>query len=62
VVGGDPQDWATVELEADALQKNGNPYNQRYAWVMRFDDKGMIVQVRAYLDSALVQQAVDDNP
>ena len=37
-------------------------YPQRYAWVMRFDEHGIIVQVRAYLDSALVQNAVDQNP
>ena len=36
-------------------------YPQRYCWVMRFDDKGIIVKVRAYLDSALVQKALDQN-
>lgn len=40
----------------------GMPYPQRYAWVMRFDERGVIVQVRAYLDSALVQKAVESNP
>lgn len=68
-----------VELKADAVCKNGMPYPQRYAWAMRFDQKGIIVQaslgctvhaliaadfcpkVRAYLDSALVQKAVDEN-
>lgn len=39
----------------------GMQYPQRYSWVMRFDDKGIIVQVRAYLDSALVQRAIDQN-
>ncbi|KAI7498870.1 hypothetical protein KC357_g22 [Hortaea werneckii] len=65
VVGGGgssrDQDWAVVELEANAVCKNGMPYPQRYAWVMRFDVNGIIVQVRAYLDSALVQKAVDSN-
>ncbi|KAI7084218.1 hypothetical protein KC356_g6933 [Hortaea werneckii] len=61
VGGGTDQDWAVVELEANAVCKNGMPYPQRYAWVMRFDENGMIVQVRAYLDSALVQKAVDSN-
>jgi ketosteroid isomerase-like protein len=37
------------------------PYPQRYAWLLRFDEKGIIVQARAYLDSALVQKAVDGN-
>ncbi|KAI6821765.1 hypothetical protein KC340_g4639 [Hortaea werneckii] len=61
VGGGTDQDWAVVELEANAVCKNGMPYPQRYAWVMRFDESGSIVQVRAYLDSALVQKAVDSN-
>ncbi|KAK1053574.1 hypothetical protein LTR74_016255 [Friedmanniomyces endolithicus] len=62
VGGGADQEWATVELEANGICKNGMPYPQRYAWVMRFDDRGTIVQVRAYLDSALVQKAVNQNP
>ncbi|KAI7365268.1 hypothetical protein KC354_g5008 [Hortaea werneckii] len=88
VGGGGDQEWALVELKADAVCKNGKctvhlydtiageggrgetdeelqmvgmPYPQRYAWVMRFDENGTIVQVRAYLDSALVQKAVDSN-
>ncbi|KAI7209612.1 hypothetical protein KC333_g8637, partial [Hortaea werneckii] len=61
VGGGGDQEWALVELKADAVCKNGMPYPQRYAWVMRFDENGTIVQVRAYLDSALVQKAVDSN-
>ncbi|RMZ26861.1 hypothetical protein D0859_09068 [Hortaea werneckii] len=61
VGGGRDQEWALVELEANAVCKNGMPYPQRYAWVMRFDETGIIVQVRAYLDSALVQKAVDSN-
>ncbi|KAK3069094.1 hypothetical protein LTR53_012833 [Teratosphaeriaceae sp. CCFEE 6253] len=60
--GGADQEWATVELEANGVCKNGMEYPQRYAWIMRFDDRGTIVQVRAYLDSALVQKAVDQNP
>ncbi|KAK4543658.1 hypothetical protein LTR36_005303 [Oleoguttula mirabilis] len=61
VVGGGDEDWALVELEANSVCKNGMEYPQRYAWVMRFDKSNTIVQVRAYLDSALVQQAVDSN-
>ena len=32
-----------------------------YAWIMRFDENGMIVQVRAYLDTALLKQALEEN-
>ncbi|EME49837.1 hypothetical protein DOTSEDRAFT_20246 [Dothistroma septosporum NZE10] len=60
VVGGGDE-WATLELEANATCKNGMAYPQRYAWVLRFDEDGTVVQARAYLDSALVQKAVDGN-
>ncbi|KAK4634809.1 hypothetical protein CLAFUW4_00921 [Fulvia fulva] len=61
VIGGGDE-WATVELEANATCKNGMAYPQRYAWMLRFDESGTVVQARAYLDSALVQKAVDQNP
>ena len=35
-------------------------FDNRYCWVMRFDGE-TIVEVRAYLDSALVQKLIDDN-
>ena len=28
---------------------------------MRFDDRGQIVEVRAYLDSQMVKQAIEEN-
>lgn len=61
IVGGGEQEWAVIELKADATCLNGMPYNQQYAWIMRFDEKGTVVEARAYLDSALVQKAVDEN-
>ncbi|KAM3418320.1 hypothetical protein BST61_g4319 [Cercospora zeina] len=61
VIGGGDQEWATVELRANSVCKNGMPYPQRYAWLLRFDEKGTIVQAKAFLDSALVQKAVDGN-
>ncbi len=45
VVGGGDQPWAVLELEANATCKNGMEYPQRYAWILRFDDKGIVVQV-----------------
>ncbi|EMF17082.1 uncharacterized protein SEPMUDRAFT_137809 [Sphaerulina musiva SO2202] len=61
VFGGGDQEWATVELKADSVCLNGMPYPQRYAWLLRFDKSGTIVQTKAYLDSALVQKAVSSN-
>jgi ketosteroid isomerase-like protein len=53
-------DWAAVELKANATAKNGIDFANEYCWVCRFEgDK--IVQVRAYLDSALVKRVIDEN-
>jgi uncharacterized protein len=58
LVGGD---WAVVELRSEATAKNGLKFDNRYCWVCRFV-KGTIVEVRAYLDSALVARLFDENP
>ena len=58
VVGGD---WAAVELPSDATAKNGLRFDNRYCWVCRFVN-GMIVEVRAYLDSTPVTRLFDENP
>ena len=54
-------DWAAVELRSAATAKNGLRFDNRYCWVCRFV-KGMVVEVRAYLDSALVARLFDENP
>jgi uncharacterized protein len=54
-------DWAVVELHSEATAKNGLRFDNRYCWLCRFaDDK--IVEVRAYLDSALVALLFEQNP
>lgn len=54
-------DWAIVELRSLATAKNGLRFDNRYCWVCRFEgDK--IVEVRAYLDSALVARLFQENP
>jgi hypothetical protein len=54
-------DWAVVELHSLATAKNGFRFDNRYCWVCRFaGDK--IVEVRAYLDSALVARLFQENP
>jgi ketosteroid isomerase-like protein len=54
-------DWAVVELHSLATAKNGLRFDNRYCWVCRFSgDK--IVEVRAYLDSALVARLFRENP
>ncbi|MGA2917983.1 nuclear transport factor 2 family protein [Methanoregula sp.] len=51
---------AVVELEALSTANNGLPFHNQYCWICRFDG-GKIVEVRAYLDSALVQKVIDEN-
>ena len=53
-------DWAVVELEALSTALNGKPFANRYCWVCRFAGE-TIVEVRAYLDSALVAQLLAEN-
>jgi|SRR5579859_951494 len=52
--------WAAVELKANATAKNGADFANEYCWVCRFEE-GKIVQVRAYVDSALVKKVIDEN-
>jgi|SRR5271167_469054 len=54
-------EWAVVEVRSLATAKNGLRFDNRYCWVCRFAD-GKIVEVRAYLDSALVAQLFEENP
>ena len=54
-------DWAVVELHSDATAKNGLRFDNRYCWMCRFVN-GTIVEVRAYLDSALVARLFEENP
>ena len=54
-------DWAVVELHSEATAKNGLRFDNRYCWLCRFAD-GRIVEVRAYLDSALVARLFQENP
>jgi len=54
-------DWAVVELHSKATAKNGLRFDNRYCWICRFVN-GMIVEVRAYLDSALVARLFEENP
>ena len=59
LVDGDG-DTAAVELESLSTALNGKPFDNTYCWIARFSN-GTIVEVRAYLDSALVQQLIDEN-
>ncbi|KAK7028617.1 ketosteroid isomerase [Favolaschia claudopus] len=53
---------AILEVESQATQRNGNPYNNRYVWILIFTDEGKVVKIREYLDTALVQEVMQTNP
>jgi ketosteroid isomerase-like protein len=52
---------AVVELRSLATAKNGLRFDNRYCWVVDFRDE-VIVEVRAYLDSAMVSRLFEENP
>jgi hypothetical protein len=54
------EEIAVVELESLSTALNGKPFNNTYCWVCRFENN-IIVGVRAYVDSALVQMVIDEN-
>jgi ketosteroid isomerase-like protein len=54
-------DQAVVELHSLATAMNGMRFDNHYCWVVSFHD-GLIVRVRAYLDSALVARLFKENP
>ncbi|QIX01344.1 hypothetical protein AMS68_006861 [Peltaster fructicola] len=61
VIGGGDQPWATAELVTNAVCKNDFHFDNCYAWVVRYNEQGIIVEVRAYLDSWMVNQAIVEN-
>jgi uncharacterized protein len=52
---------AVVELHSLATARNGMRFDNRYCWVVYFQD-GLIVRVRAYLDSTMVARLFEENP
>jgi ketosteroid isomerase-like protein len=54
-------DQAVVELHSLATAKNGLRFDNRYCWVVYFKN-GVIVRIRAYLDSAMVTRLFEENP
>jgi len=53
-------DTAVVEMESLSTALNSKPFNNTYCWVVNFKNS-IIVEVRAYVDSALVQKVIDEN-
>lgn len=53
-------DQAAVEQVQLSTANNGKVFNNKYCWVCRFDGD-IIVEVRAYLDSELVKELIEQN-
>jgi uncharacterized protein len=53
-------DIAVVEMTSTSITLNGKLWPNTYCWILRFVD-GIIKEVRAYVDSYLVQQVIDEN-
>jgi len=51
---------AVVEMESLSTAINGKPFNNTYCWIVNFEN-GIIINVRAYVDSALVKRVLDEN-
>lgn len=52
---------AIVELKSFLTTLNGNPYHNSYCWIVHFNDEKQISAITAYLDSALLQQVLEEN-
>jgi uncharacterized protein len=54
-------DAVIVEWRGTATTKSGKPYPNSYCWVMRLQ-AGMIREIVAYIDTALVTELFRENP
>lgn len=66
IIGGGPdEDWCTVEMKNEGMTKTGARYDQTYAWCVRWSKNASgedrIVQVRAYLDTGLVDRVINEH-
>jgi uncharacterized protein len=52
-------DWGIVEHTAVARANNGTKFDMQHCWISRFKD-GKIVEMRLYMDTAMVVKAFKD--
>lgn len=51
--------WATADLyTVDTYTISGVQYNQSYAWHMRFDETGLIAEVKVWLDTLTLENVL----
>ena len=77
IVGGCNETWSSQEISSHQVMLNGKPSSPgssaklsaalgfrfvgNFNWMTRWNEQGMIVQARAYLDSELVAKVVMEN-
>ncbi|PWY72281.1 hypothetical protein BO70DRAFT_298027 [Aspergillus heteromorphus CBS 117.55] len=61
IAGGGTQPWAVAEPESNGHTRNGTRFDNKYAWVFRWNQEGVIEELRAYMDSALVERTIIEN-
>ncbi|KAL1668650.1 hypothetical protein GGF50DRAFT_111064 [Schizophyllum commune] len=52
---------AIAETAGSCVQKNGQPYNNKYAWFLTFSPEGKIVEIHEYLNTALLERVFAAN-
>ena len=52
--------WACVEIRGEAIRKNGEPYDNDYLWLTRWNNEGKIVEIRTYFDTLLAEQVLNE--
>ncbi|KAG5983959.1 hypothetical protein E4U55_006569 [Claviceps digitariae] len=50
--------WCSVETRGEATRTTGEPYNNEYAWLMRWNEEGRVVEIRSYFDTMLSEQVL----
>ncbi|KAL8824324.1 MAG: hypothetical protein Q9191_005132 [Dirinaria sp. TL-2023a] len=60
VIGGGESPWATVEMKTQAKAKSeGKKWNHEFVYIVRFDLDGKITKIRAYYDTAHINDHVE---
>jgi ketosteroid isomerase-like protein len=51
---------AIVEMKSISTANNGKKFGNTYCWIVTFENH-LIIRVKAYVDSAMVQQTLNEN-
>jgi uncharacterized protein len=54
------KNYAIIEMKGISTALNGKPFDNSYCWIVKFENE-IITEVTAYVDSALVQQLINEN-